>query len=196
MLKNHSKVLVTLLIISLLSAYPIYRVYHAWQLNLRLERFMAHQIISLQNKNQGEQFFRERNLPIPNRYFVVRSEAYYIYGNLFMHDREGTFNSYWISQQGNEQRVSKEQWKEEFAKVADQTMSWTYQIRPVSGSVVCVMTTALPPNNWTGPMHSVTGVSTWSIDTSKASWQLTPYYDGPCEFRDTEILRTLLLFVP
>jgi hypothetical protein len=44
-------------------------------------------------------------------------------------------------------------------------------------------------------MHSVTGVSQWSTDTSKDTWQLTNYYNGMCEFKDKELLRTLLLFV-
>jgi hypothetical protein len=187
------KNLIALAVLFILSLYPAYRIYRAWHLNSRLERFMAQQIITLQEKHYDDEWFSTRDLVKPTEYFVFRSEAYYIDGNAFINKREGVVNSFWISQQSGEERVSPDEWKKELAKYKDNTLYWSYQIRPVSGPVVCVMITAFPPKSWTGPMHSLTGVSTWSIDTSESAWQLTPHWDGPCEFRDTELLRTLLL---
>ncbi len=196
MRKQSLKFFITLVIICLLGAYPAYRIYLVWHLNLHLEQFMARQIIAIQEKNHDDKWFASRNLVKPTKYFVYRSEAYYIHSNWFIKDDiDRGYQSYWISQTNNQRKVSSKEWIRELSKYGGGTLSWTYQIRPVSGSVVCIMVTALPPQNWTGPMHSLTGVSRWSLDTSEDSWQLTPYYDGPCEFRDTELLRTLLLYV-
>jgi hypothetical protein len=192
MKKQRSKFLIVLAVLFILGSYPAYRVYRVWYLNSQLERFMAQQIITLQEKNYNDQWFSARDLVKPPEYFLFRSEAYFIYGNAFMKDREGVVNSFWISQQSGEEKVSPDKWKKELAKHQDNTLYWSYQIRPVSGPVVCVMITACPPQSWTGTMNSLTGVSKWSIDTSNTTWQLTPYQNGPCEFRDTELLRTLL----
>lgn len=193
MKKQRSKTLIALAILLILGIYPAYRIYHVWHLNSRLERFMAQQIITLQEKHYDDEWFSTRDIVKPTEYFVFRSEAYYIDGNAFINKRGGVVNSFWISQQSGEERVSPDKWKKELAKYKDNTLYWSYQIRPVSGPVVCVMVTAYLPKSWTGPMHSLTGVSTWSIDTSEPAWQLTPHWDGPCEFRDTELLRTILL---
>lgn len=190
-----TRTIITIVIICVIVAYPIMRIFRVWQLNSRIERFMAQQIIHIQEKNYNDEWFKERNLVKPTEYFLYRSEAYYIDGNLFMKDREGVINSYWISQKNDERKVSQTEWKNKLGNYGDTTLSWSYQIRPVSGSTVCVLITALPPNSWTGPMHSITGVSQWSIDTSKNTWQLTHYDNGTCEFKDKELFRTLLLFV-
>ena len=153
---------------------------------------MAQQIITVQEKNYTDEWFSARDLIKPPEYFVFRMEAYYIYGNAFMKDREGIIRSFWISQQNSEEKVSSDEWEKELAKYEDNTLFWSYQIRHVSGPVVCVMITACPPQSWTGPMNSLTGVSKWSIDTSTPEWELTSHRDGPCEFRDTELFRTLL----
>jgi hypothetical protein len=192
MKKQRSKFLVVLAVLFILGSYPAYRVYRVWYLNSRLERFMAQQIITLQEKNYDDEWFNARGLDKPAKYFVHRIEAYYIYGNAFIKDREGIASSFWISQQSGEKRVSHDEWNKELAKYEDNTLFWSYQIRPVSGPVVCVLITAHPPKSWTGPMHSLTGISSWSIDTSAPEWELTPHWRGPCEFRDTELLRTLL----
>ncbi|MFZ1039834.1 MAG: hypothetical protein WCA79_13760 [Anaerolineales bacterium] len=186
---------VTLAAICILGGYPAYRIYRVWQLNSRLEQFMAQQIIVLQENNYNDEWFKARNLVKPTEYFSYRSEAYYIYGNSFINDIDRTYDSYWLSRMDNQRKVSYSEWTKELSKYGDGTLSWSYQIRPVSGATVCVLVTAIPPKSWTGPMHSVTGVSKWSIDTSKNTLQMTPYYNGPCEFRDTELLRTLLFYV-
>ena len=192
MKKQRSKFLVVLAVLFILGSYPAYRVYRVWYLNSQLERFMAQQIITLQEKNYNDEWFNARDLVKPTEDFIFRSEAYYIYGNAFMKDREGVIRSFWISQQSSEERVSHDEWNKELAKYEDNTLFWSYQIRPVSGPVVCVLITSHPPKSWTSPMHSLTGISAWSIDTSAPEWELTPHWHGPCEFRDTELLRTLL----
>jgi hypothetical protein len=92
------RAIITIAIICVIVAYPILRIWCVWQLNSRLERFMAQQIIYLQDKNHDDKWFKGRNQLKPTEYFLYRSEAYYIDGNSFIKDREGVLNSYWISQ--------------------------------------------------------------------------------------------------
>ncbi len=93
MMNRHRRLFVAIAVLCILSAYPAYRIYYAWSLNSRLERFMAPQIVSLQNKHYDDQWFASRNVAKPNEYFIYRSEAYYIYGNALVKDREGVVNS-------------------------------------------------------------------------------------------------------
>jgi len=157
---------------------------------------MVQQIITLQEEYFNDEWFRFFDLTKPTEYFVYRSEAYYIYKNWFVNeDIDSTYKSYWISQTNSQRKVSSEEWHKELYKYEGKTLSWQYQIRPVSGAVVCVLLQTNMPRRFTGPMNSQTGSSRWSIDTSKDVWQLTPYYDGSCEFRDTDLLRTALWYV-
>jgi hypothetical protein len=192
--KHHSIKFIIILLICAFGASFAYRVCSLLQLNLRLEQFMAQQIIEIQESHYDEEFFNARGFQKPNEYFVFRSEVYYIYGNSFIDDMEDSYDSYWISYPDIQNKVSYTEWKKELAKYGDETLSYSYQIRPGQGSVVCVLVTSLKPRSWSAGMGSV-GTSTWSIDIAQEEWQLRPHYDGPCEFRDTELLRTLLWYV-
>jgi hypothetical protein len=181
--------LIVLAVICILSAYLSYRVYHALQLNWRLEQFMAKQITDIQEKYYDEQWFASKMLPEPSEYFIVRIEAYLIYGNRFIDNKEGYYISRWITSSESEKKVTLVEWEKEVSKYSEGVISWTYSIRLLSGSKVCVMLESHRPN-----AGSVGGGSKWLVDTSNSIWELEPY-EGICEFRDTDLMRTLLIYV-
>jgi hypothetical protein len=169
------------LILSFSVFYLTYRVYHARQLNLRLESFMAEQIIPIQDK-----WFSMNKHLIQSEYFIHRNEAFYIY--LGKAAIEGFYDSYWVAHNGTYQQLLAGEWFDRLVKDPNGTLSWMYTIRPLSGSSVCIMLEAHQPGS------SVGGASTYVVDTSKSKWQLEPS-NLPCRFGDTELFRTALLTV-
>jgi hypothetical protein len=149
---------------------------------------MAEQIIPIQ-----DEWFSMSNYPKQSESLIRRNEAFYIYvGKASI---EGNYDSYWISSKGEYQQLLVSEWYATLVKDANGSLSWMYSIRPLSGSLVCIMLESHKPRSWTaGGMGSVAGSSAYIVDTSKSDWQLEPS-DLPCEFRDTEIFRTALLTV-
>ncbi len=191
--------LIAISVICVSSAYLVYRVYYVWQLNMRLENFMAQQVKGIQDRFYDEQWFKDRRITKPSDYAITRIEAYYIYGNRFFNDKEGYYVSRWVSNNDGVRRVTQDEPVKADLNNSDGNIVWVYSIRPLSGSVVCVMLESHKPNSWTaGGMGSVAGSTEWVIDTSKSNWQLeeVDYTTSSCNFfRDTELLRTLLVYV-
>jgi len=185
--------------ICVFSVYLSYRVYYVWQLNMRLEKFMAQQVKGVQDKFYDEQWFKDRQITKPSDYAITRIEAYYIYGNRFFNTKEGYYISRWISDNEGVRRITKDEPIKEHPTNSDGNMVWVYSIRPLSGSTVCIMLESHKPNNWTaGGMGSVAGSSEFIIDTSKSNWELEQIDSSTSScnfFRDTELLRTLLVYV-
>jgi hypothetical protein len=168
--------------------YVAYRVYHVEQTNLRLEHFMAEQIIPIQDK-----WFEANGRPKQNEYFIVRTAPFYFKIREAVVD--GSYRSYWLSTNGNYRQMPTGEYYKEAAKEPNGTLTWVYIIQPLSGSIVCIGLEAHKPNNWTaGGMGSVAGSTEWIVDTSKSVWQLEPYNSG-CPRSDTDIIGVTLLSV-
>lgn len=150
---------------------------------------MAGQIIPIQ-----DEWFNRHQRPKPEDYFIYRNEGFWIDINKITLE-DGSYNSYWILRNGQQQQVTKEDYTKGQQKYVDGTVDWMYTIRPLSGPVVCVMLEVHKPRSWTaGGMGSVAGSIVWTIDTSKNEWRLEPR-DSWCGFEDTNIPRILLLTV-
>lgn len=177
-------------IIFVFGTYLAYRIYYVWQLNMRLEKFMAQQIKEIQDKYYDEQWFRDTQITKPSEYLITRIEAYYIHGNRFFNDKEGYYISRWVSDREGVRRITQDESRQENPN--DSGMVWVYSIRPLSGSVVCIILESHKP------MVSVGGAGEYTLDTSTSNWQLVELdpSKSSCDFfRDTELFRTLLVFV-
>ena len=182
--------IVGFVIIFVFGTYLAYRIYHVWQLNMRLEKFMAQQVKGIQDKYYDEQWFKDRQITKPSEYFITRVEAYYIHGNHFFKDKESHYVSRWISDREGVRRITQDEPGQENSK--DWSLVWVYSIRPLSGSEVCIMLESHQP------MVSVGGTGEYTLDTSAPNWQLVkldPSKSSCNFFRDTELLRTMLVYV-
>ena len=189
MKNKRSYIYAFLFVFIIVVSYFAYRIYRVIQLNVRLEKFMAGQIVPIQ-----DQRFDNHQRPKPKDYFIYRNEGFWIDINQISIE-EGNYNSYWMSRDGHQQQVTEEDYNKEQEKYIDGTIDWMYTIRPVSVSTVCVMLEAHKPRSWTaGGMGSVAGSIVWTIDTSKDEWQLETH-DSWCRFEDTNLPRILLLTV-
>ena len=170
--------------------YLVYRVYHTEQLNLRLEGFMAEQVIPLQDK-----WYSDMRRQIPGEYFIQRHETYsFLIKNALVQSR---YDSYWISSNGSQKQLTLADWmSEKKNKYQDEIVSWWYWIRPVSGSVVCVGLEGFLPRDWTaGGMGSSGGYLVFTIDTAKPDWNLVERNDLHCYPSNDTWFEILLLSV-
>lgn len=171
-------------ILSFSVLFIIYRIYRAQQLNLQLESFMAEQIIPIQDK-----WFEAHGRSKQDEYFIHRIAPFYV--DLGKAAIDGSYSSYWLSRDGSYQQLLIGEWYRELAP--DEQLTWVYLLSPLSDSIVCVSLEAHKPKSWTaGGMGSVAGSLEWTVDTSKAVWQLKPY-DSSCPYKDLDLLRITLL---
>lgn len=194
-MKNKRPYIIAILsILSVIVLYFMYRVYHAIQLNLRLEAFVAEQTKSIQDN------YSERDhLPKNDGYFIQRSEGFLI--DIGKGTIGGHYDSYWISYNSHQQQVTESDYNKEVAKYTDGTLVWDYMIQPLSGSVVCIMLEAHKPRSWT-PNGTGSGgfYGTYTVDTSKSNLQLEPLEpsDSSCTFSNfdfTDLIQRSLLSV-
>jgi hypothetical protein len=177
---------ISLLLIVVVS-YVSYRIYHAQQLNIELESFMVEQIVPIQDR-----WFEDHGRPKQKEYFIVRAAPFYFHIREAVVD--GGYRSYWFSSNGKSEQMSFDEYYQEAIKDPNGTLTWLYTIQPLSDSLVCIGLEAHKPNNWTGGMGSVAGSVEWTVDTSKAVWQLEPY-DSGCPRSDADIIGVTLLSV-
>jgi hypothetical protein len=150
--------------------YLGYRAYRIQYLNSRIETFMAEQIIQIQNDGS-----KDRNLP--EIYFIYRNEYWQLpVGKSILH---GYYNSYWVSRRSQQQQLTESDWYSEYRNYLDKTIGWMYFVRPKSGALVCVFLEGHEPRSWT-TNGSVSGYTTWIVDTSKNDWELERADSSQC----------------
>ncbi len=167
------KRILILMIVAILCAgtlYLGYRAYRIQYLNLRIEMLMAEQIIQIQDS-----WNKDRNLP--EVYFIYRDESWQLpVGKSIFH---GRYNSYWVSRRGQQQQLTESDWYNEYRNYLDKTIGWMYFVRPLSGALVCVFLEGHEPRSWT-TNGSVSGYTTWIVDTSKIDWDLERIDNSKC----------------
>ncbi len=150
--------------------YLGYRAYRIHSLNSRIETLMAEQIIQIQDG-----WSKDRNLP--EIYFIYRNEYWQLpVGQSILH---GYYNSYWVSHRSQQQQLTESEWYSEYRNYLDKTIGWMYFVRPKSGALVCVFLEGHEPRSWT-TNGSVSGYTTWIVDTSKIDWQLERVDNSQC----------------